>query len=104
MPYIEQADLYKEYDFSEPWDGPKNRTLAGRMPGIFAFHGIERSGNVVTNFVAVVGDETVWPGATTVTNADVTDDPGSTILVVENHEHIARAGKVDELRSNPRRK
>ena len=84
LPYIEERDLYQEYDFAEPWDGPNNRKLAGRMPQIFAFHGSNLSGNTTTNYLAVVGDETAWPGTKRVTPNDVTDGPSSTILVVEN--------------------
>ena len=29
LPYLDYDDLYKAYDFSEPWDGPKNKTAAG---------------------------------------------------------------------------
>ena len=84
LPYIEERDLYQEYDFAEPWDGPNNSKLAGRMPQVFAFHGSHRSGNTTTNYLAVVGDETAWPGTKRVTKSDVTDGPSSTIMVVEN--------------------
>jgi hypothetical protein len=84
LPYIEQMALYKEYSFAEPWDGPNNRKLAGRMPRLYAFHGWERPGNTMTNYLAVVGDETVWPGSKAVTSADVTDGPNTTIMLVEN--------------------
>lgn len=84
LPLIEHNELFKEYDFSEPWDGPKNRRLAERMPMLFAFHGDYRPGNTTANYLAVVGAETVWPGATTATSKLVTDGLGVTILVVEN--------------------
>ena len=34
LPYLGQREeqLYKEYDFNEPWDGPHNRELAESMP------------------------------------------------------------------------
>ena len=84
LPYIEQKDLYDQYDFSEPWDGPKNRQLAERMPAIYAFHGESRPGVVETNYLAVVGPETVWPGRDRVSSKDVVDGLSSTILIVEN--------------------
>lgn len=31
------SDLYEEYRFSEPWDGPNNRKLAERMPSLYKF-------------------------------------------------------------------
>jgi hypothetical protein len=84
LPYIEQDELFQEYDFSEPWDGPKNHRLAERMPRLYAFHGDERPGNTTANYLAVVGPETVWPGSSTVSSKAVTDDQGATILLVEN--------------------
>lgn len=84
LPYLEHQALYDEYDFAESWDGAKNRKLAARMPRIYAFHGDERPDNTTTNYLAVIGPETVWPGPSTVTERDVSDGSGTTILLVEN--------------------
>ena len=84
LPYIELPELHKEYNFAEPWDGPNNRKLAGRMPRLYAFHGSDRAGNTTTNYLAVIGDETAWPGSKPVTSADVADGLSETILLVEN--------------------
>ncbi|HEV3119294.1 MAG TPA: DUF1559 domain-containing protein, partial [Gemmataceae bacterium] len=82
LPYLGQEDLFHDYDFSEPWDGPNNSKLAARMPKLYAFPG-ERG--PTTNYLAVVGPGTVWPGRSTVTEKDVTDGLSNTILLVENH-------------------
>lgn len=50
LPYVEQSDLHEAYSFAEPWDGPNNRKLAGRMPRLFAFRGTERPGSTTTNY------------------------------------------------------
>jgi uncharacterized protein DUF1559 len=84
LPYLEHQELHKQYDFAEPWDGPSNRALAERMPRFFAFDGDYEPGLTITNFLAVVGPETVWPGAATVKAKDVSDGASSTILIVEN--------------------
>src|SRR5579863_9248252 len=36
LPYLDQLPLYKEYNFSEPWDGPNNSRLLNRMPPAFS--------------------------------------------------------------------
>ncbi len=36
LPYIEQKELYKAYNFDEPWDGPNNRKLIDKMPAIYS--------------------------------------------------------------------
>ena len=33
LPFLDAEPLYKQYDFSEPWDGPKNSLLLPRMVG-----------------------------------------------------------------------
>ncbi|MDB5392125.1 MAG: hypothetical protein JWM11_7771 [Planctomycetaceae bacterium] len=90
LPFFNEQDLYDEYRFSEPWDGPNNRKLESRMPQAFRFHGLEPNGNTTTNVLAVVGPETMWPTALWPDNPrftlkDVKDDMANTILIVENY-------------------
>ncbi len=84
LPYLEQGRLYDQYNFSEPWDGPNNHRLAAKMPAVYALHGDYQPGLTATNYLAVVGPETAWPGQKSLASEDVTDDSASTILVVEN--------------------
>jgi hypothetical protein len=84
LPYIEQQELYEAYHFDEPWHGPHNRTLAGRMPKIYRFHNRSEPGQVTTNYLAVVGPNTLWPGAEGRKLADVTDGLPDTVLIAEN--------------------
>lgn len=84
LPFIDQNDLFKAYDFAEPWDGPNNRKLAERMPKLFAFHDTYKPGATTTNYLAVVGDETVWPETGRMQSGAVTDGLDRTILIVEN--------------------
>lgn len=78
LPFMEAQDLYEAYDFAQPWNGPDNRLLADRMPRMFAFsHGRKTPG--ITNYLAVVGPETAWPGAR------IREDmPADTVMIVEN--------------------
>ncbi len=84
LPYIDQNELYNEYKFDEPWDGPNNRKLAARMPRLYAMAGEDRPGNVTTNYLAVVGPETIWRGGEGIRYDEITDGAGNTILIVEN--------------------
>ena len=34
LPYIGRSDLYEAYDFSQPWNGPKNEELLTRRPDV----------------------------------------------------------------------
>jgi hypothetical protein len=84
LPFFERDDLYKQYDFNEPWDGPNNAKLADRMPVIYTLDRDGQSANTVANYLAVVGPDTAWPGHSTITLKDVTDGTPNTILLVEN--------------------
>ena len=35
MPYLEESELYNEFQLDEPWDSPRNRKLIARMPRFF---------------------------------------------------------------------
>jgi hypothetical protein len=85
LPYLDEEKLFGEYNFNEPWDGPNNRRLASRIPSVFRSQRAQRkSDSVVTSYLAVVGEGTLWPGAGTVPRQEVTDGEAQTILLVEN--------------------
>ena len=39
LPYLDQASLYNEYKFDEPWDGANNRHLLDKMPDVYRVPG-----------------------------------------------------------------
>jgi prepilin-type processing-associated H-X9-DG protein len=60
LPYFydpELQQLYDEYDFSEPWDGPHNRRLAERMPDLYRCPSHPPQDND-TDYMVVVGEFT----------------------------------------------
>ena len=84
LPYMEESDLYAQYDFSEPWDGPNNRRLAPQMPYVYRCCGKRFTAtSVATDFVAVTGPWTVWSGTEPVRLDDIPDGTDYTLLVVE---------------------
>jgi prepilin-type processing-associated H-X9-DG protein len=93
LPFLEQDALYKEYDFSEPWNGPHNSCLMKKYPAVFhchqAGHQDPSAADYVapdpsaTNYVAVVGDGTLWPGSSSVGLQNIKDGESNTIMFVE---------------------
>ncbi len=88
LPYMEMKPLYDAYDFAEPWNGPKNKTLSATCvmgyicpsePNAYA------SATNQTSYVAVVGRNAAWPGEKTrkLGSVDFPEGAGNTIMVVE---------------------
>ncbi len=90
LPYLNEQDLYDEYRFDEPWDGPHNRQLADRIPVClqcpsFArsqdHHGLETAR--FTSYVAVSGQGTAFNGTRPVAYKDLKDGWARTVFIVD---------------------
>ncbi len=85
LPFFEEEglkELYKQYDFNEPWNGRHNSKLADKMPAVFRCPSDESKWNEA-NYVAVVDPETAWPGASTLNVRQIKDGTSNTIMLVE---------------------
>ncbi len=82
LPYID-GDLAKAYSFDEPWDGPNNRQLMKRIPSVYHCPADQRATSGATSYVAIVGNETMWPFANARKLSEVTDGLSNTIVLVE---------------------
>jgi len=59
LPFLEQAALYEQYDFSEPWDSPKNIKLAETVLAVY--RDPAREGNdAFTDYAAIVGENAIF--------------------------------------------
>lgn len=85
LPFLddEAQALYERYDFDEPWDGPNNSKLADQAPRVFRCLSSEDPPGR-TSYLAVVDDETLWPGAAAVTSNDILDGSSNTLALVES--------------------
>ncbi len=83
LPYIDQQSLYDQYDFDQPWDSPANRKLIGQMPDAFRCPCLDCADGL-TSYKLVAGPGTLFDGQAA-SLSRVTDGPGSTIAIVEDH-------------------
>jgi beta-lactamase regulating signal transducer with metallopeptidase domain len=87
LPFIEQAELYQEYNFDEPWDSPSNMKLLPKMPSIYR-HPDAPAGSTATNYVVVSGPEMIFGNTTEPKLQTITDGTSNTILAVEAESSI----------------
>jgi hypothetical protein len=91
LPFLgeSESNLYKQYNFNEPWDGPNNRKLLPLRPFDYICPSVEDPRALgaprtsYTNNLAVVGRDTGWRGKTPMKLADFQGKAGESILVVE---------------------
>ncbi len=85
LPFLDEMALYKACNFSEPWDGPKNKKLLAARPIYYADLddvGARNAAAGRTSFVAIVGANAAWAGAKP-KSADEIGNIDNTILVAE---------------------
>ncbi len=59
LPFLEETKLYEQYDFSEPWDSPKNAAVAAKIVDVY--RDPARPGDEpVTGYAAIVGKEALF--------------------------------------------
>ena len=91
LPYMDGKELYDAYNFDEPWDGPNNRKLWNEIPNVYKCRGCARANelglidhpNHCTNYFAIVGEDTAWPGSQGKKLDDIEDKPSETLLLLE---------------------
>jgi hypothetical protein len=92
LPFIEQAQLYRQFKMDEPWDSEHNKKLIPLMPSIYADPRGKTKEAGLTYYQVFVGPGTVFepfvrggPGALTnirIPN-DIPDGTSNTIMAVE---------------------
>jgi len=82
LPYLEQEDLYRQYRFDEPWDGPHNAQLLNQCPDIYRCpNDFPHAGGC--SYRVVMGENTPWQENKSFQISDITDGTSNTIAIVE---------------------
>ena len=88
LPYLNEGDLFSEYNFEEPWDGPGNSRLADQMSVVFGCPEQKVARNrrwttSTTNYLAVVGPDAAFAQDGARTRSDFKDNTHFTVMIVE---------------------
>lgn len=85
LPYFEvgegEESLYRQFYLDEPWNSAHNLPLLAKMPAVFSNPAAPEPGRTI--YVGVVGDKTVFGGASGATPLEMTDGLSNTIMLVE---------------------
>jgi hypothetical protein len=85
LPYMEQQALHDQFHLDEPWDSPHNLKLADVMPvSLITPSSQDLAAQGKTRYVALAGEETLFPGNKKVTFASVRDGTSNTIMFVRS--------------------
>jgi Protein of unknown function (DUF1559) len=84
LPLWKEHDLHGTYDFTIPWNHQAAKVRNYDTPGFSYWcpSGISRK-TKTTNYVAVIDQQTAWPGSQCRKLEEIADDPSQTILVIE---------------------
>jgi hypothetical protein len=92
LPFLDANDLYQQYNFDEPWDGPNNRKLLDKMPAVYGFPGVGGQPSSKTNasYFVFASDVAAFgaKGDAAPTFADFRDGTSNTIWLVEAKRDI----------------
>ena len=81
LPFLDQQALYNRFKLDEPWDSEHNKPLSEIVIQTFQTPGGPTDGR--TCYLALAGEETLFPGEKEIGLRDVTDGTSNTILCVQ---------------------
>lgn len=82
LPYMQEQNLYDQYNFDEPWDSPNNLRVAEMMPRVYQCPSDPVMGTT-TDYMVIVGKETPFDGAKPSKFDEISDGTSNTIMVIE---------------------
>jgi len=83
LPFLEEQNLYEQYRFDEPWDGPNNRLMWDQMPAVFRCPSDPQADPSKTSYAAITGAGTVFDGSKSASIKTITNGISKTVMVVE---------------------
>lgn len=83
LPYLNEQDIYSQYNFDEPWDSEQNIVVGNKIPAVFVTPSQSSWAGYQCSYHLVSGDRTLFPPTGPLGPKRVLDDVTKTALVVE---------------------
>lgn len=87
LPFIDQAKLYEQYNFQQPWDSPDNLKVLEKMPATYRKPGAPAD-STTTGYVGFAGENTMLGKDEPKRIRDATDGTSNTVMLVEAETDI----------------
>jgi hypothetical protein len=84
LPLIGHGDLYKEYQFDQPWDSQQNLEVAKKMPELYRTSSKKNS----TSFMMIVDGGSFDSSKTPARMTDITDGTSNTIALILSDKEV----------------
>jgi hypothetical protein len=87
LPYMQEDEIYRNYDPKQPWNSPKNLEVLKKMPREFRCPSDSDSGDGETSYFMISGKNTVGGllGSAGASPFEITDGLSKTMTLVEVH-------------------
>jgi len=90
LPFVEGQELFQQYRFDEPWDGPNNIKLLDKLPDVYRSRLAKPDQPVGhTNYQGFTGPHTALSDSDGVAIKSFLDGTSNTILIVESATSVA---------------
>jgi Protein of unknown function (DUF1559) len=100
LPFMEQGALCNKIKLDEPWNSTHNKGLLSHRPSVFSCPS-SGSGGTHTDYLAVVGKSTVWPGAAPSRMSEWKGHIRDALLLVEYADSDIQWMEPRDLSSDP---
>jgi len=88
LPWVDAAELYKEFNLDEPWDSEHNKKLLDKMPAVYKAPGIKTKKPGTTYYQVMFGKGAVFEGMVEIKLPHITDGTANTILAIEAEKPV----------------
>lgn len=95
LPYLEQAELFKQFKLDQAWDSEANKKLLAKMPAVFSSPRVRVKLPGHTVYQGFAGPGSVFEPGKELRILSITDGTSNTILAVESSLAVAWTKPVD---------